>query len=111
MNAKERIKELAKKRNLTIAEVERNAGISNGTIGKWDKQNPSKKTASKAAKFFGVSTDYILCLTDIPNPSTEETTDDLDKMLDTAMSYDGKPLTEIDRAAIRAYIEGRFDQK
>ena len=31
----DKVKELAEKRNMSIAEVERVAGLSNGTIGKW----------------------------------------------------------------------------
>lgn len=111
MNSKERVRELAQNRHMTIAEVERKIGISNGTIGKWDKQSPSQKTASKVANYFNVSVDYILGLTDISAPNTENTVDDLDKMLDNAMSFDGKPLTEFDRQAIRAYIEGRLSSK
>ena len=36
---------------------------------------------------------------------------DLDKMLDEAMSFDGKPMSENDRAVIRAYLEGKFGNK
>lgn len=60
MNTKEIVKDLAEQRKMTIAEVERAAGISNGTIGKWDKQNPSIEPLQKLANFFDVSTDYLL---------------------------------------------------
>lgn len=40
LNTKEIIKQLATNRKITIAELERVTNIANGTIGKWDKQNP-----------------------------------------------------------------------
>lgn len=66
MNAKERIKELAAERKITIAELERTLDIANGTIGKWNKQNPSIEPLNKLANFFGVTTDYLLGRTDTP---------------------------------------------
>ncbi|MBC2318748.1 helix-turn-helix domain-containing protein [Listeria booriae] len=60
MNTKEIVKELANNKKMTIAEVERKLKIANGTIGKWDKQNPSVLALQKVADFFGVSVDYLL---------------------------------------------------
>lgn len=60
MNTKEIVKELAAKRKLTIAELERNLNIANGTIGKWGRQNPSIETLQKLADYFQVSVDYLL---------------------------------------------------
>jgi len=60
MNTKEIVKELASKRKLTIAELERNLNIANGTIGKWGRQKPSIDTLQKLADYFQVSVDYLL---------------------------------------------------
>lgn len=60
MNTKDRIKQLAAQRKITIAELERKLHIANGTIGKWDKQNPSIEPLKKLADYFGVTTDYLL---------------------------------------------------
>ncbi|MDM8212821.1 helix-turn-helix transcriptional regulator [Enterococcus hirae] len=35
---------------------------------------------------------------------------DLDKMLDNAMSFDGKPITDHDREIIRAYLKGKYSK-
>lgn len=35
MNLYEKVKELAAKKTMSIAEVEKAAGLANGTIGKW----------------------------------------------------------------------------
>lgn len=64
MNTKELIKQLATERKITIAELERKLGIANGTIGKWDKQNPSIEPLKKLADYFDVSVDYLLGVTD-----------------------------------------------
>lgn len=66
MNAKEKIKILAAQRKITIAELERKLKIANGTIGKWDKQNPSIEPLSKIADYFNVTTDYLIGRTDTP---------------------------------------------
>ncbi|KGL38507.1 hypothetical protein EP56_15180 [Listeriaceae bacterium FSL A5-0209] len=60
MNTKEIVKKLANNKKMTIAEVERKLKIANGTIGKWDKQNPSVVALQKVADYFGVSVDYLL---------------------------------------------------
>ncbi|MGL9999658.1 MULTISPECIES: helix-turn-helix domain-containing protein [Enterococcus] len=60
MNAKDRIKQLAIQQKITIAELERKLNIANGTIGKWDKQNPSIEPLKKLADYFNVTTDYLL---------------------------------------------------
>jgi len=45
-----------------IAELERAAGLANGTIGKWGKGicNPTAQNLKKVADFLGVTTDYLL---------------------------------------------------
>lgn len=69
MNPKEIIKNLISTTNKvdTIAALERALDISNGTINKWDKQNPSVNALEKIADYFSVSTDYLLGRTNNPN--------------------------------------------
>lgn len=120
MNVIDRIKELANERKISLAEVERRTGLSSGSITKWGKSSPSTDKLNKIADFFNVSIDYLAGRTDRKDPwpasdpyedfaDIEET--DLEDMLDNAMAYGGKPLTEVDREAIRAYIEGRISSK
>ncbi|MGG5340213.1 hypothetical protein IGJ48_002925 [Enterococcus pernyi] len=75
MNTKDRIKQLAIQRKITIAELERKLHIANGTIGKWDKQNPSIEPLKKLADYFGVTTDYLLGRTDTPEFTTKDEKD------------------------------------
>ena len=64
MSLVERIKYLCNERKITFAEVERNVGISNGQIRRWDTSSPKIENVEKVANYFDVSTDYLLGRTD-----------------------------------------------
>lgn len=64
MSLVERIKVLCNERKITFAEVERNVGISNGQIRRWDTSSPKIDNVEKVANYFDVSTDYLLGRTD-----------------------------------------------
>lgn len=65
MNVYERIKDLANKRHISIAELERNLNLSNGSISKWANSSPSADKLSKVAEYFGVNMDYLIGRTEI----------------------------------------------
>lgn len=112
MSMFERIKLLAKKRDSNLKSIAVELGYGeNYFYSIKSGKSPSSEKLQEIADYFGVSTDYLLGRTDNPNPIQERVPDDLDRMLDNAMTFGGKPLTEIDRAAIRAYIEGRQSSK
>lgn len=73
MTPKDKVKKLleTKRPDLSIARLEQTLGISNGTIGKWDKATPSAKTAQKIANYFNVSVDYLLGDSDEMIPKIE----------------------------------------
>lgn len=50
---------LCKERGISIARLERETGIGNGTIGRWEKSSPSVDNAKKVADFFGVTLDSL----------------------------------------------------
>lgn len=56
----ENITQLCKKRGISIAKLEREVGIGNGTIGKWGKSSPTVDSLKKVADHFGVSVDALL---------------------------------------------------
>lgn len=66
MNPKETVKKLINNdANVSsIAELERKLDISNGTITKWDKSQPTTKVLEKLSDYFDVSIDYLLGRTD-----------------------------------------------
>ncbi len=60
MSLVDRIKKLCTERKVTIAEVERKTGISNGQIRRWDSSSPKTENVQKVADYFTVSVDYLL---------------------------------------------------
>ena len=109
MTVFDRVKNLADKRGMSIADVEEKVGMGKNAIYKWKRQNAATDKLELVADYFDVSIDYLLGRTEKSKES--EPDKDLDEILDKAMSFDGKPLTEIDKEAIRAFLQGRFSSK
>lgn len=112
MNTYEIIKELVKQRFMTVAQLERTLDLSNGSISKWAKSKPNSEPLEKVADYLNISTDYLLGRTD--NPAIAgggSEPDDIDKIIDRAMFFDGKPLTDDDRRALRGIISGYMNSK
>lgn len=68
------IKELAARKNISVAHLERTLELSNGSISKWNTSNPNSEPLLKVANYFGVSTDYLLGRTNNPKMVNEEPT-------------------------------------
>lgn len=109
----ERIKELAKARGITLGALEEKLGLSRNSIYTIKNKKPSAERLQLIADYFGVSTDYLLGRTDNPRIATEadQGPDDIDEIIDNAMMFDGKPLTDDDRRAIRGIISGYMNSK
>lgn len=56
----ENIMWLCSKKPVSIAKLERETGIANGTIRKWDKSSPSVDNVRKVAGYFGVTVDELI---------------------------------------------------
>lgn len=54
------IEELCKERNISIARLEREAGLGNATVRGWVTSKPNIETIGKVAAYFGVSIDELL---------------------------------------------------
>lgn len=110
----ERIKELCKKRGITVSELENRVGFGKNSIYKWKTQSPKIETLQKVAEYFQVSTDYLLGRTDNPTAGLSKKPQfTVEEALESVMSDDGKPLTEHDRKVltgiIEAYLENNSD--
>lgn len=74
LTIQEKLKDERTKRNLTLLELEEATGIGHATLGKYESEQCTDISAfylSKLAKFYGVSTDYLLGLTENKNhPNT-----------------------------------------
>ncbi len=67
-----KIKILCVERNTSMSAVEKELGIGNGTISRWDAVVPSGDKLVKVADYFGVSIDYLLDRTNEKSPGTPE---------------------------------------
>lgn len=111
MGLVETIKELSAEKKMTLAGLEREVGISNGQIRKWDESTPGVDKLQLVADHFHVSIDYLLGRTDNlssgKNPTYPEA--DLANMIDVATNFDGKPINEHDKEVILAFLRGKYD--
>lgn len=110
----ERIKELAKKRGLSLNQVEEKLGYSKNTLYSLKRQKVSSDRLQEIADYFGVSTDYLLGRTDNPAIAGEKAPEheiELDDLDDRIMLFEGKPLSDDDKRAIKGIIEGYLNSK
>ncbi|MFR0523749.1 helix-turn-helix domain-containing protein [Ligilactobacillus salivarius] len=108
MNLRDRIKELANQRKVSVAELERALGFGNGSISKWNKQSPSTEKLKQVADYFGVSTDYLLGRSnDKYDLSPQEKIDigiEAEKMMkglndEGSINFYGEPMSDEDKEA------------
>lgn len=120
MSLVEKIKYLCDEKKMTVAELERKTGISNGQIRKWDKSTPGVDKLKKVADYFDVSTDYLLGRTEkkryyeLTEKDERDIQKQLQKMIDGLNSKDGyaafdgqdlRDLNEEDRELLIASME------
>lgn len=75
MSILDKIRELANLKQVSLAEIERQSGLSSGSITKWDKSSPSAEKLEQVAEYLGVSMDYLLDRTENKFVSTDNTAD------------------------------------
>ena len=56
----EKVKKLADEKGISIAAMEKECDIGNGTIGRWESSCPSLRSLKKVADYFGVTIEYFL---------------------------------------------------
>lgn len=59
----ENIRHLCAERGLTVKDLERETGLSNGAVAKWANSSPKVDTLKKVADYFGVTLDYLVTTT------------------------------------------------
>lgn len=107
----ERIKERAKKFDLTLSDVAEKTGISSNTVYSWRKKTPRSDKLKQVAELLHTTTDYLNGLTDNPDiPGKTEkhglTWQDLD------MPYGGEIPDELKgmyRALAEQYVKDHPD--
>lgn len=98
MTLLDRIKEISKKRGLSVKEVSKRAGFGERTIYRWDTNNPSTEKIKAVADVLGVSVDYLLGNTDeMHSNKKDDMPVDLEEVLDKlgpTLRFEGKELTD-----------------
>lgn len=105
----ENIQKLMKSRGIDRRKLSDDLNISYTTVSDWvnGKTYPRIDKIEIMADYFNVTKSQL-----VESASSQiNESKDLDKMLDEAMSFDGKPMTDNDREVIRAYLEGKFGSK
>lgn len=82
MEFKDRLVKLRKELGLTQEDFAQKIGYTRTAISAWEigRNEPSNADTVRIAEFFGVSTDYLLCKTDIRNSGKQ-----IDAVLNEAM--------------------------
>lgn len=55
-----KIKSLCEEKNISVYFLEKQLGLSTGSVCKWEKSVPRADTLSKVANYFGVSINHFL---------------------------------------------------
>ena len=95
MSLVDRIKSLCKEKKITVAELERKTGISNGQIRKWDNSTPGVNKLQLIADYFDVSVDYLLGRTekkryyDLTEKDEQDIQKELEKLINNLSNSSG----------------------
>ncbi|MBC2039969.1 helix-turn-helix domain-containing protein [Listeria marthii] len=98
MTLLDRIKELCKKRSISVKMLEENLNFPSNTIYQWKKRTPGIDKLQKVADYFGVSLDYLLGRTTVMSISQNPALDTIAAHIDPGASTE-----ELEE--IIAYIE------
>lgn len=58
------ITRLCKEKGIAISRLERECGISNGTIGRWGTSSPTVENVRKVAEYLGTTVDALIAETE-----------------------------------------------
>lgn len=96
MGLRDVIKNLAVKKKISVAELERTLGFGNGSISKWNKQSPSVDKLNKVADYFDVSVDSLLGRT-----SKQELPKELELNANAPFLWEGMPFSDADQELLK----------
>lgn len=113
MQAEERIKELIIAKYGNVRAFATESGISYTTVRSILERgimNAKAENVFKICHLLGISPDTVADW-GISNEQQPTNSHDIDSIIDNAMMFDGKPLTEEDKRAIRGIIAGYMSSK
>ncbi|MDU1488426.1 helix-turn-helix domain-containing protein [Ligilactobacillus animalis] len=107
-----KIKELADKKGVSLAQIERDLNFSNGIISSWKNGRASQDKLAAIADYFGVSTDYLLGRKENESSTENQENKDLKKFLednlDNGMTFGDGKVTEEDREKLEIALTQIF---
>ena len=113
MQAEERIKELIIAKYGNVRAFATESGISYTTVRSILERgimNAKAENVFKICHLLGISPDTVADW-GISNEQQPTNSHDIDSIIDNAMMFDGKPLTDEDKRAIRGIIAGYMSSK
>ena len=111
MELKDRVKQLADRKKISLPQLEQELGFGNGTIVKWDKSIPKADKLKKVADYFNVSMNYLMgdTLTDSDYKDIAKSLDEMMEQLeggtDSPLMYNGQELSETSKALLKNALE------
>ena len=106
------VKALCEKSGISLNSLEDKLGLGKNSLYGLKRIQPSAERLQQIADYFQVSTDYLLGRTNNPAIAGEPEKFyfegqevDVEQLANTAMRFNGKPLTDEDKKAIQNIIE------
>lgn len=107
MNPYEKIKDLTNEKGISVRELEKRLGFSNGYFSKWKTVSPNSEGLAKVAAYFDVNVDYLLGRTINPNPLEKENENIPPEFF--AIQRKSKNLSQRDQKKLLKLMELTFD--
>lgn len=92
MTLVEKIRALARQRDLSLPQLEQELGLGNGTISRWRSSSPNTEKLQKIADYFNVSMDYLLGREQyLTHKDEKDIAKDLDNIMEKLTSGENGP--------------------
>ncbi|MGQ2358332.1 helix-turn-helix domain-containing protein [Pediococcus pentosaceus] len=105
----DRVKEISKKRGLSLAQLNEKAGFKQNVIYSWKTKTPSIDKVESVAKVLGVSVDYLLGKTEKEEPMNNTRDMEVEEALNSVRMYQGKPISDAQRETMKGIIRAYLD--
>lgn len=105
----DRVKEISKKRGLSLAQLNEKAGFKQNVIYSWKTKTPSIDKVESVAKVLGVSVDYLLGKTEKEEPVNDTRDMEIEEALNSVRMYQGKPISDAQRETMKGIIRAYLD--
>lgn len=102
MTTFERIKKIAKKRKMSLLELNEKAKLGKNVIYGWKTKDPNTESLKKVANVLGVSVDYLLGK---ENSSHKREVDLADE--NTILTYEGRRIPKEDIELMKRLLRGK----